>query len=400
MEAYPGKPVTAVLHFKGTNLMGDVELELNDADGVFTIDKSSLGQAAAEGGQDILVTYAPQRVGSTVATLVCRSTGADDLTLYLNGTAPLEVYPPVLKSAQESDITFTTLRAAWTDATPATNVEDYTLEVYAKPDYILLEEADFSDLPQMAPTNQASHANDYLPEGWNFMGSEFNLEGGCIMPRRNGVITTDALDLKGYGMVTVVLTGRSYSSWGDPSELTISTSLASQIIELPFSYAPTTVVLDCAEGDKISFTAGYYPMIRAITIYAGDASSRDLQGRGESGDANYRMVTGITGKSYTVKDLAAGGTFFYQVKARYIDGSESPWSATLEVTLHESQQQHQPGDVDHDGSVGIGDVSALVDLLLGNDDGSCCLICADVDDDGEVGISDVSALIDLLLGND
>ena len=99
-----------------------------------------------------------------------------------------------------------------------------------------LRKADFSDLPRMTPTNQASHATDYLPEGWSFTGSEFNLEGGCIMPRRNSVITTDALNLKGYDKVTVEVTARSYGSWGDPSELTISTSMASETIELPFSY--------------------------------------------------------------------------------------------------------------------------------------------------------------------
>lgn len=396
MEAYPGKPVTATISFKGTNLTGDVTLTLSDVDGVFSIDDTIIGQAVAEAGHDITVTYSPQSVGTSVATIVCQSQGADDMTITLSGTAPLEAFPPVMSPANESRITLTSFTAEWVDNTPATNVTGYDLEVYSKPDFILLEDVDFSTLPQMVPSNQASHATDYLPEGWSFTGSEFNLEGGCVMPRRNSVITTDELSLRGYDKVTVEVTARSYGSWGDPSELTISTGLASQVIELPFSYAATSVVLDCAEGDRISFKAGYYPMIQSIRIYAGDATSSAKTKASESGDANYRMITGITGKSYTVRDLTAGGTFFYQVRAHYIDGTQSDWSESQIVTLVEGGHDYQQGDVNHDGVIDISDVTDLIDYLLGN--AEIFIDCADLDCDGSVAINDVTVLIDILLG--
>ena len=396
MQAYLGKPATATFSLKGTNLTGDVTLTLNDPDGVFAIDAATVGQTLAEGGQDITVTYTPNAVGNHTATIVCRSQGADDLTILLNGVTPLEIYRPVMLPADESRITLTSFGADWTDETPAANVASYTLEVSAKPDYLLLEEADFSSLPAMSPTNQASHATDYLPEDWGFTGSEFNLEGGCVVPRRNSVITTDALTLKGYDKVTVVVTARSYGYWGDPSEITISTSLASQTIELPFSYATTSVVLDCAEGDQITFKAGYYPMIQKIQIYAGDATGASFRSS-ESGDENYRLITGITGKSYTVNNLAAGGSFFYQVKALYIDGTESDWSESQLVTLADNGGHgYQVGDVNHDAGVNIADVTALIDMLLsGGAEG--CSICADVNSDGAVNIADVTSLIDKLL---
>ena len=396
MQAYLGKPATATFSLKGTNLTDDVTLTLNDPDGVFAIDAATVGQTLAEGGQDITVTYTPNAVGNHTATIVCRSQGADDLTILLNGVTPLEIYRPVMLPADESRITLTSFGADWTDETPAANVASYTLEVSAKPDYLLLEEADFSSLPAMSPTNQASHATDYLPEGWGFTGSEFNLEGGCVVPRRNSVITTDALNLKGYDKVTVVVTARSYGYWGDPSEITISTSLASQTIELPFSYATTSVVLDCAEGDQITFKAGYYPMIQKIQIYAGDATGASFRSS-ESGDENYRLITGITGKSYTVNNLAAGGSFFYQVKALYIDGTESDWSESQLVTLADNGGHgYQVGDVNHDAGVNIADVTALIDMLLsGGAEG--CSICADVNSDGAVNIADVTSLIDKLL---
>ncbi len=396
MRAYPGKPVTATISLKGTNLTGDVTLTLNDDAGVFAIDTHSLPRDEAEAGHDITVTYTPLSVGNHAATIVCRSQDADPMTITLNGTAPLEVYPPVMLPADESRVTLTSFTADWTDATPSGNVLGYTLEVYSKPDYIMLEEADFSQLPRETPTNQASHATDYLPEGWSFTGSEFNLEGGCIMPRRNSVITTDALNLRGYDKVTVEVTARSYGSWGDPSELTISTSLASETLALPFSYTTMRVVLDCAQGDRIAFKAGYYPMIQAIRIYAGDATAASVRAN-EQGDENYRLITGITGKSCTVRDLAAGGTFFYQVKAHYCDGSESAWSESQIVTLVDGGHGYEAGDVNHDGHVNISDVTLLIDYIL---DGQTviCPTCADVNTDGYVNISDVTAIIDLLLG--
>lgn len=394
MTAYPGKSSTATLSLKGTNLTGDVTLALAGGDGTFSIDGVTVDRATAEAGYDLVVTYAPTAVGSNAATITCTSEGADPLTIILNGNAPLEVYPPEMQPA--TAVTLTSFRADWSDMTPEHNVESYTLEVYAKPDYMLIEEADFSDLPKMTPTNQASHATDYLPEGWGFTGSEFNLEGGCVMPRRGSVITTDALGLHGYDKVTVVVTARSYGSWGDPSELTVSTSQGSETLALPFSYATMAVVLDCTEGDRISFKAGYYPMIQAIKIYAGDATGVALRRATEDGGPDYRLVTGIQDKNYTVRDLAAGGTFFFRVKAHYIDGSESQWSNDPAVTLVESAHPYGPGDVNHDGAMTIDDVTSLIDVLLGGAV-QTCPSCADVDASGDVTIDDVTALIDRLL---
>ena len=55
------------------------------------------------------------------------------------------------------------------------------------------------------------------------------------------------------------------------------------------------------------------------------------------------------------------------------------------------------GDVNHDGSVSIKDVTALIDYLLGSSS-DICTICADVNGDENVSIKDVTDLIDKLLG--
>lgn len=66
---------------------------------------------------------------------------------------------------------------------------------------------------------------------------------------------------------------------------------------------------------------------------------------------------------------------------------------TVRLSLTDSPRV---GDVNGDGEVSIGDVTALIDILLSN--GSTSPV-ADVNGDGEVSIGDVSALIDMLLSN-
>ena len=396
MQSYINETATATFNLKGTNLTSDVTLTLDDANGVFSIDASHLTAEEANAGRDIVVTFAPTVVGDYSATITIANADTDLVVVTLNGAAPLEVYDPVMSPVNTSKVTLTSFRADWTDETPAHNVASYTLEVEGKPAYTLLEEADFSDLPQMAPANQASHAADYLPEGWTFNGSEFNLDGGCVSMRRNGTITTDVLNLRGYDKMTIEVTARAYGFYGDGSELNVTTSAGTQELVFMYSYETQTIVVDCAETEQIVFKAGYYPMIKDIKIYAGDAT----QGNSSTGDgdAYYRLVEGITPyKYYTVSDLAAGGSFLYKVKAVYIDGSESQWSNVEMVTLVDGGHPYEPGDVNHDGEVGIADVALLIDYILSGNSVALCDICADICEDSTIDIGDVTLLIDRVL---
>ena len=55
------------------------------------------------------------------------------------------------------------------------------------------------------------------------------------------------------------------------------------------------------------------------------------------------------------------------------------------------------GDVDMDGEISVGDLSALIDILLTASVDSSMIARADINHDGEISIGDVGALIDLLL---
>ena len=73
--------------------------------------------------------------------------------------------------------------------------------------------------------------------------------------------------------------------------------------------------------------------------------------------------------------------------------------ANMKLIIEKVTQDHgyDLGDVNHDEAVNIGDVTALIDYLLGS--GSACEICANVNGDEGINISDVTALIDMLLSN-
>ena len=177
--------------------------------------------------------------------------------------------------------------------------------------------------------------------------------------------------------------------------MTIATSVDSKTITLTgSSFAWQTFVVDCASSDYVKLTTTGLPDMRYMKVYAGDLTEVQLKAS-ETGDEAYRVITGITDKSYTVTGLTENGFFYYYVMANYTDGTAAN-SNTEEVTLFGSTPAYQLGDVDHDGSVNIADVTQLIDYLLDNSI-EIYLDSADVDPDGEINIADVTALIDLLL---
>ena len=317
--------------------------------------------------------------------------------------------------ANEEYINLTQFRADWTHGTPAENVESYTLEVTPKPetpdvpDPVMLEDADFTNLTAAENsdgylTNVASSASSYLPAGWTAQIGLWVNDGfiisGYLSDNTCG-ITSKTYDFTGYDKVTVVMSAYSYyaSNYGTAT-MRVRTSAGSQDVVLATdNFTTYTVVLDVAQSDQIVFEGVQNLFaIEDIKIYAGDLNAvNTMLMAQETGDENSRLITGITDKFYTVENLAAGGTFLYRVKALYIDGTESNWSNIEEVTLFQNGHGFDLGDVNHDGSVTIKDVTALIDYLLGN--GEVCMICADVNGDSVVTIKDVTDLIDMLLGN-
>lgn len=388
---------TSVTTFKifGKHLTDDVTLTLYDPSGVFTLDCNSITAEDAMHGKMVSLVYNPTNYGYNEGQIILSSNGAKNDTINISALAELEVYHPILLPTDSNHVNLTSFRADWSDQTAAKNIASYILYVSLEPSFMLLESADFTDYP-VVQGNLASVAEEYLPENWSFSGGGFWLDGGCIELAPNSSVTTGTFDLSKYNEVTVAVRAKNWSPYTNAT-LTIATSQESVSFKMSENYEEYQTVLNCEELDSISFIGGYYPMIQSIEIYAGSITEANLLMASEEGDAYSRLIRGITSRSYTINDLVAGGTFYYKVKALYIDGSESLWSPALCITLFDPEGVSATGDVNDDGEVNISDVTALIDYLLSGNASSVNVTNADCDGDGQVNISDVTALIDYLL---
>ena len=393
MNAYPGKTATATVKVKGQLLNSAIDLTLNDESGAFSIDATSVDVSEQEAGKVITVTYAPTAVGTHTATITLSNPDAEDKVITINGTAVLETYIPYMLPADSAFINLTQFRANWTDETPADNVESYTLEVATRPAVELLDSIDGS-------IYTGSYESMTLSAPWS---------GNGVMAGHNAVYFNNYND-DGYISYTVP---EGYTDAVFTMQITtVSGTYGSGNITVGSNQTPSvghefnpeethSWLVTASEGEKITITSTddyFSPDMAMIKVYVGDVNElNSLRAVVEDGDASYRLITGITDKFYTVKDLTESGTFYYKVRTVYADGTQSRWSNSQKVTLFENGHVYVPGDVDHDGKVSIVDVTELINYLLKGDDSAICTICADVDGNGKVNIDDVTALIDLLL---
>jgi hypothetical protein len=246
-------------------------------------------------------------------------------------------------------------------------------------------------------TDVASNISSYLGTGWTASTYVYANTGMLIT---GGNLVSPTYSLSGYSQVTVKVTAYSYySSYYGNATLSVGTGSQTKTQALTDNSTTYTFVLNCGTSDKVTIgSTSNYISVSKIEIYAGDATSVNMLKASETGGETSRTITGITNKYYTVNNLKAGGTFVYKVKAIYTDGTESVWSNIEHVTLTGSGDEPLIGDINGDGEVTIGDMSALIDYLLGSAGDTIDQDIADINHDGEVTIGDVSALIDILLG--
>ena len=393
MEALAEQSSTATFKVKGQDITGNITLTLNDPSGCFAIDANSVGAADFENGKIITVTYSPQTSGTHTATVTLSNPDAEDKVVTINGTATLETYAPVMLPANETYINLTQFRADWTDETADKYVASYTLKVSPKPSVALLDSLDGNKYPD-------SYQSITLTEPWSGNGVKVgNLAYYFSNYSNDGYIAytiPEGYDNDVFSMQITTVSG-SYGS----GNITVGSDQTPAVGHNFNSGNTYTWLVTASAGEKITITStdSYFsPDMNMIKVYVGDVNElNSLNAVVEEGDATSRLITGITDKFYTVKDLEAEGTYFYKVKTVYTDGTESAWSNTQSVTLFANGHGFETGDVNHDGFVTIADVTELIDMLLGSDNGGCT-ICADVNGDTFVTIADVTELIDMLLG--
>ena len=82
MSTTPGGTATETVAVTGLNLTDGITYTLTDANNVFSVSPASLGTT----GGTLTITYSPTAAGNHTATLVLNSTGADPVTITLNGS--------------------------------------------------------------------------------------------------------------------------------------------------------------------------------------------------------------------------------------------------------------------------------------------------------------------------
>lgn len=328
--------------------------------------------------------------------------------------APIEAYAPVMLPANEDYITLTSFRADWTDETPAENVTSYTLEVNTDDGtepgvYELVLSESFPYATSNESTTIKKIDNYTSTKGWA-CSNAYEARGGIRLGGGGsvGTLTTPALDMtQSGGKMTVMLTMKPYQSTDSDIPVTVScgSSAQSTVVNAEQVY---TFVLNCDadENQKVTITGGdgtnsKRVVVTQVDIYSAtnDAAKMVFTLPAETGDSTSRVITDITNKFYTVNGLTKGGTFTYRVRAYYVNGTRSEWSNMETVTLIDNGPVYVVGDVNHDGSVNIADVTALIDRLLGTEGGSYAET-SDINGDGSINIADVTALIDMLLSGD
>ncbi len=213
----------------------------------------------------------------------------------------------------------------------------YTLEVSEHRDiiYSLVMDVDFSS------DNHGWESTGYtaVENGATRFGSNKN----------NGALDSPVFTTDDSGIVTVQFNAKSYDK--DASSVNVCLldatgyEITSKTVALGSSYGDYTVVLSgkASAGTKVSFETlekkkRFY--LKSAKVYTGDASdaAKASSRATESGDDTRRVITGITGTSYTVTGLKAGGVYDYRVKAVPVDDANfvaSAWSETKTVNLAE-----------------------------------------------------------------
>lgn len=112
--------------------------------------------------------------------------------------------------------------------------------------------------------------------------------------------------------------------------------------------------------------------------------------------ADWTEVNGLTEPNYTIHGLTLGAEYEVQVMG-YNDEHESDWSKIVSFTT-----KYERGDVNYDDKVDIADVTALVSIILGNDDVEPYLynhVAADTNRDKNIRIDDVTTLVKYILND-
>ena len=148
----------------------------------------------------------------------------------------------------------------------------------------------------------------------------------------------------------------------------------------------------CTHFDSEDYN--YNPYIGSPFIELLDANNNVLKSQ------IYRFTTTELVRDFEVDfDISdiADGEFKLRLACWDADMASSMSASEVSVNVKEVILSGVPGDVDNDGTLTAGDVTALYNWILNNDDTT--LVAGDQDGDGSITSGDVTVVYNLLLGN-
>ena len=109
MSCNVGQTQTATFTVTGGNLNGNINVSVSGTG--FSVSPTTISASEAANGKTVTVTYAPTTAGTHNGTITLSSSGADNVTVALTGTAKYALDAPTLNDA--SNIEETSFTASW-----------------------------------------------------------------------------------------------------------------------------------------------------------------------------------------------------------------------------------------------------------------------------------------------
>lgn len=151
------------------------------------------------------------------------------------------------------------------------------------------------------------------------------------------------------------------------------------------------LLVKAQSGTVYRFTTATNGSNPSINLLKG-ADQQNVRVETTTGDAsNYNFNT-----TTNVFDLIASYKY-YQPGQAWLEVPEANNASTIQIDQLYQGEELKHGDVNRDGDVNVSDVTALINMILGNipkDEE-----VADVNEDTQINVSDVTALINIILGN-
>ncbi len=253
-------------------------------------------------------------------------------------------------------------------------------------------------------TNSGTSTNDMI---YMFVGGEFTAMGlASIGPGETGdIVYRYTPATAGIKTITFSL-NESGSTVLYSKNVTIHTMPSA---DLDVSYR----ILNITDENNRVITADRYSIIADVTnngtsAYNEDFSVRLYRINNDDTNVGTELLSQTqplylpAGESTSLqfdfdRDLIDGWKYFCYLY--YYSDGETVGTGTKWYYLNMTDDTFILGDVDRDGSVGINDVTSLIDYILSHQ-GDIDLMAADVTQDGQIDIADVTTIIDMILAKE